>query len=96
MIPQKEVRLRIYKKKRLIKNYLAFDNLNNLYKRLSAFAVEQQQLVNNTSFGDSENIYQSISSTRSMSRHDSIFYDAPEPLGTFVINEDRDENGKSV
>ena len=31
-----------------------------------------------------------------MSRHDSIFYDAPEPLGTFVINEDRDENEKLV
>jgi hypothetical protein len=57
---------------------------------------QQQQLANNTSMGESENIYQSISSTRSMSRHDSIFYDALEPLATFILNEDKDEIGKLV
>jgi len=31
-----------------------------------------------------------------MSRHDSIFYDAPEPLGTLIINEDKDDIGKMV
>jgi hypothetical protein len=42
---------------------------------------------------DSENIYQSISSTGTMSRQGSIFYDASEALG---INDEKDDMGKVV
>jgi hypothetical protein len=31
-----------------------------------------------------------------MSRHGSIFYDAPEALSSLILNEDKDENDKMV
>ncbi|UJR21278.1 hypothetical protein I4U23_024370 [Adineta vaga] len=75
-----------------------FDNLNNLYKRLSVLAIEQQQqqqqqhqLINTAQAGTS-NTLQSISSTSTtMSRHGSIFYDAPEALSVLMLNEEKDE-----
>ncbi|CAF0976428.1 unnamed protein product [Rotaria sp. Silwood1] len=69
-----------------------FDNLNNLYKRLSVLAIEQQQqLINSVNVGTT-NTLQSISSTSTtMSRHESIFYDAPEALSVLLLNEDKDE-----
>jgi hypothetical protein len=73
-----------------------FDNLNNLYKRLSVLALEQQQqqqqqLVNTATMGTS-NTLQSVSSTSTtMSRHGSIFYDAPEAVNAILLNEDKDE-----
>jgi hypothetical protein len=79
--------------------HLVFDNLNNLYKRLSVLALEQQQQqqsVNTGTVGTS-NTLQSISSTSTtMSRHGSIFYDAPEALSVILLNEDKDEIDKMV
>ncbi|CAF3381753.1 unnamed protein product [Rotaria sp. Silwood1] len=74
-----------------------FDNLNNLYKRLSVLAIEQQQqLINSVNVGTT-NTLQSISSTSTtMSRHESIFYDAPEALSVLLLNEDKDEIEKMV
>jgi len=71
-----------------------FDNLNNLYKRLSSLALEQHAQLTNTASNDSENIYQSFPSQRTMSRHGSIFYDAPEPHGSLSVNEEKDELSK--
>ncbi|CAF0745509.1 unnamed protein product [Adineta steineri] len=73
-----------------------FDNLNNLCKRLSAVAVEQQQTLNNnnnSTTAENEHIYHSISSTRTMSREGSIFYDAPEALNIY-LDETKDDMGK--
>ncbi|CAF0874345.1 unnamed protein product [Adineta ricciae] len=76
-----------------------FDNLNNLYKRLSVLAIEQQQQQQqqqssliNTAHAGTSNTLQSISSTSTtMSRHGSIFYDAPEALSALMLNEEKDE-----
>ena len=74
-----------------------FDNLNNLYKRLSILALEQQQQLVNTSITGNSNTLQSISSTSTtISRHGSIFYDAPEALSMLVLNEDKDDIEKMV
>ncbi|CAF1144229.1 unnamed protein product [Rotaria sordida] len=69
-----------------------FDNLNNLYKRLSVLAIEQQQqLINPVNVGTS-NTLQSVSSTSTtLSRHESIFYDAPDAISVLLLNEDKDE-----
>jgi hypothetical protein len=76
---------------------LVFDNLNNLYKRLSVLAIEQQQQLINTSNIEPSNTLQSRSSTSTtMSRHESIFYDAPEALSILLLNEDKDEIEKMV
>ncbi|CAF1461107.1 unnamed protein product [Adineta steineri] len=75
-----------------------FDNLNNLYKRLSVLAIEQQQqqqqqqqLTNTASIGTSNTLQSISSSSTTMSRHGSIFYDAPEALSCLILNEDKDE-----
>jgi len=79
-----------------------FDNLNNLYKRLSILAIEQQMpLINSSSHQaptttttttTTSGTLQSISSTSTtMSRHGSIFYDAPEALSCLLLNEDKEE-----
>ena len=74
-----------------------FDNLNNLYKRLSILALEQQQQLVNPSITGNSNTLQSISSTSTtISRHGSIFYDAPEALSMLVLNEDKDDIEKMV
>ncbi|CAF5123966.1 unnamed protein product, partial [Rotaria magnacalcarata] len=68
------------------------DNLNNLYKRLSVLAIEQQQQLTNSVNAGTSNTLQSISSgSTTMSRHESIFYDAPEVLSVLLLNEDKDE-----
>jgi hypothetical protein len=52
--------------------------------------------MNSTNVGNS-NTLQSISSTSTtMSRHGSIFYDAPEALSVLILNEDKDEIEKMV
>ncbi|CAF1086501.1 unnamed protein product [Rotaria magnacalcarata] len=69
-----------------------FDNLNNLYKRLSVLAIEQQQQLTHSVNAGTSNTLQSISSgSTTMSRHESIFYDAPEVLSVLLLNEDKDE-----
>lgn len=84
---------------------LVFDNLNNLYKRLSILAIEQQMPLINSSSHQAQTTtttttsgtLQSISSTSTtMSRHGSIFYDAPEALSCLLLNEDKEEIEKMV
>ena len=75
---------------------LVFDNLNNLYKRLSVLALEQQTSVNSTGIGTSNTLQSISSNTTTMSRHGSIFYDAPEALSVLLLNEDKDEIEKMV
>lgn len=51
----------------------------------------------NTSHVGTSNTLQSRSSTSTtMSRHGSIFYDAPEALSALLLNEDKDEIEKMV
>ncbi|CAF0929211.1 unnamed protein product [Adineta ricciae] len=71
-----------------------FDNLNNLQKRLSVFALEQQQQqqsLNNSLTSEGEHGYHSISSRATISREGSIFYDAPEALNAILLNDNKDE-----
>lgn len=75
---------------------LVFDNLNNLYKRLSVLALEQQTSVNSTGIGTSNTLQSISSNATTMSRHGSIFYDAPEALSVLILNEDKDEIEKMV
>jgi hypothetical protein len=52
--------------------------------------------VNTATMGTS-NTLQSVSSTSTtMSRHGSIFYDAPEAVNAILLNEDKDEIEKMV
>ncbi|UJR28181.1 hypothetical protein I4U23_009433 [Adineta vaga] len=73
-----------------------FDNLNDLHKRLSTFALEQQQQqsLNNSSMSEGEYGYNSISSRATLSREGSIFYDAPEALNSISLDGNKDEMGK--
>lgn len=73
-----------------------FDNLNNLYKRLSVLALDQQVSITSTGIGTSNTLQSIASNSTTMSRHGSIFYDAPEALSALLLNEDKDEIEKMV
>ncbi|CAF4010966.1 unnamed protein product [Rotaria magnacalcarata] len=72
-----------------------FDNLNNLYKYLSIAALEQQKQLTNTSIGDGDIVYHSLSPSASMSRQGSVFYDALDVHSALIANSGKDEFGKS-
>ncbi|CAF0898998.1 unnamed protein product [Didymodactylos carnosus] len=60
-----------------------FDNLNNLYKRLSLLAVEQNSRSPNGLHSTSSTIF----------RHSSVFYDAPEAFDNLLLS-DKEECDK--
>ncbi|CAF3326323.1 unnamed protein product [Rotaria socialis] len=71
-----------------------FDNLNNLYKYMSIAALEQQKQLTNTSIGDGDIVYHSLSPSGSMSRQGSVFYDALDVHSALIAHGGKDGFGK--